>query len=200
MDHRTLETGRRVIVKQKKLGDLPALETEIDGINEEAGEFTRDMRILPSSKAIKDLIIEDARDIADEIKDKLIAQAKGRRGYAETNHTISITHKEFVVKDLRKWAKLFGYKLEVDGDYISVKSNGVNRKDKDEEKTKLCSFCKNTVKPWRRAAKFATGFVPLWALSIATPLVFGCPTALLGTLSFAFIASIVLFGYAIDWE
>jgi len=198
MDYRTLEVDREVIVRQKKLGDLLALEPEIDDVNEESGEFTRAMRILPSSKAIKDLIIEDAKDIADEIKDKLVTQAKAGRGYAETSHTISITHKEFIVKDLRKWAKLFGYKLEVDGDCISVKSNGVNRED--EKKTELCSCCKNNVKPWRRVAKFATGFVPLWALSIATPLVFGCPTALLGTLSFAFIASIVLFGYAIDWE
>lgn len=119
----------------------PSIKETIKSLEDEIREkldssLTKDYHILPPASHIQDLIKADANDISNYIKEVLYKNVESGRGSAECRKDISDLYYQIVVDDLKKWAKLHGYKFHTDGGLHTITAKGIKRK-----KRNTCSKC-----------------------------------------------------------
>ena len=84
--------------------------------------LTKDLRILAHPNLIRARIKEDALVTADSIKAKLVSQSQSTRREVLTERldNVSDSHLSMVKDEIRKWAKLQGYRATIDDKVIEL--------------------------------------------------------------------------------
>lgn len=157
--------------------------------------FTRDFRVLPAQERIRELIEDDVNKEIARIAELLIKSVESGRGRAHCRYAISQLHRDRVIKGLKKWAKTFGYKINIDGELIDLTLNGLAR-----NKQSVCKHCGRRSKTFNRVLRGLTGSIACVSIPVLVWFGFesGFATAMLSML--AAFAMIPVWVFAMEWD
>lgn len=150
--------------------------------------ITKEFMALPSSDSIHELIDQDADKLANEIKEKFMAEVSTNRGLSHVMTKVPDLYRDKVTSKLSKWAKLYGYKFEVDGNVFSIMLKGLKYKPKS-----LCSKCEKERKTIRHAMAPLVVISFIAMLNITTFLIVPRLCASTGSMSVLFLVVYMLY-------
>lgn len=120
------------------------------------GDFTQDLHILPNADRINELLREDAKKIADVVKERLLAKVEEGRGSASCAKPVPAYVFELVEEDLKKWAGLYGYTC-----YVGKSTTEIHMRAKKVKQARCPTCMRPKATIWKLGMK---------GLAVATPI------------------------------
>lgn len=130
--------------------------------------LTQEIGMLPPTDQIAKRIEDDANELADCIKDKLVeAATESKDGRITVESALPVLYQDRVVAKLQSWAKMQNYRLGYDHGKFSLAPKGVKFEGKG---IKLCKECKNIRHAHRENMQFILGGVGCFGIGVGVAL------------------------------